>query len=239
MSSPQLFFRLSTVSEIPNQLAPDVNLITFLKSTLDELQGPDYCWLNKPEESKQAFDMNGTFLVLVDAFIPDSLMFGSEHTLMFETVKLLQRRHPELCIFGFQSLSSDRYVSSRACIVHTIMKEYITFPILLSSKTFPEEVERPCYLIFKDFKSPLQYIGRMTEVETFSKAIEELNLVQHELLDQNLESLKTKKADVAMELYDSSLRNLLLYFPGCISVDEDENRLFISDSNHNRIIIIA
>ncbi|XP_026455238.1 uncharacterized protein LOC113356345 isoform X1 [Papaver somniferum] len=231
--------RLSTVSEIPNQLAPDVNLITFLESTLDELQGADYCWLNKPEESKQPFDRNGTFLVLVDAFTSDSLMFGSEHTSMFETVKLLQRRHPELCIFGFQSLSSDRYVSARACIVHTIMKEYITFPILLSNKTFPEEVERPCYLIFKDFKSPLQYIGRMTEVETFSNAIEELNLVQHELLDQNLGSLKTKKADVAMELYDSSLRNLLLYFPGCISVDEDENRLFISDSNHHRIIIIA
>ncbi|KAI3898461.1 hypothetical protein MKX03_001359 [Papaver bracteatum] len=67
-------------------------------------------------------------------------------------------------------------------------------------------------------KSPLQYIGRMTEVEAFSKAIEELNLVQHELLDQNLGSLKTKKADVAMELYDSSLRNLLLYFPGCMYI---------------------
>ncbi|KAF5196568.1 Nhl domain-containing protein [Thalictrum thalictroides] len=34
-----------------------------------------------------------------------------------------------------------------------------------------------------------------------------------------------------------SFRNLLVYYPGCISADEDGNRLFLSDSNHHWIII--
>ncbi|GAU40382.1 hypothetical protein TSUD_265260 [Trifolium subterraneum] len=35
----------------------------------------------------------------------------------------------------------------------------------------------------------------------------------------------------------SPLQNLLLYYPGCVSADENHNRLFISDCNHHRIIV--
>ncbi|CAH9069064.1 unnamed protein product [Cuscuta europaea] len=33
------------------------------------------------------------------------------------------------------------------------------------------------------------------------------------------------------------LQNLFLYFPGCISVDQSGDHIYISDSNHHRIIV--
>ncbi|OVA01596.1 hypothetical protein BVC80_9073g27 [Macleaya cordata] len=233
------FHRFSTVSEAPHQFPPSVDLLTFLESALDELEGPYHCWLNKVELSKEPFNRDGPFLVLAGAFTGDSLIFGSDHIIMFERVKLLQRRHPQLHIFGFQSGSSVCSVASQTHIVRTIMKEYITFPILLSNKAFSEVPDGPCFLIFKDFKSPLQYHEKRTELGMISKAIEELSLVQNEnsLMDQDLKVTETKKPDVIKEPYVSFLRNLLLYFPGCISIDEIENRYFLSDSNHHRIII--
>ncbi|CAA7051459.1 unnamed protein product [Microthlaspi erraticum] len=48
----------------------------------------------------------------------------------------------------------------------------------------------------------------------------------------------SKQADAIKEPHFSSfLQDLLLYFPGCISADEVGDRLFLSDSNHHRIII--
>ncbi|THU62382.1 hypothetical protein C4D60_Mb01t04550 [Musa balbisiana] len=46
-----------------------------------------------------------------------------------------------------------------------------------------------------------------------------------------------KYMEIVKEPYFNSLRNLILCYPGSVSVDEDGNHIFISDSNHHRIII--
>lgn len=72
-------------------------------------------------------------------------------------------------------------------------------------------------------------------------AIKELHLAQNDTsgLVPNLKSSWMKQVEVIKEPdVCSSFRNLLLYFPGCISVDESGDRLFLSDSNHHRIMIL-
>ncbi|KAL9397702.1 hypothetical protein Peur_011955 [Populus x canadensis] len=73
--------------------------------------------------------------------------------------------------------------------------------------------------------------------------IEELNVQENMNFDKGISrpKLKTtwaKQAEVIKEPYMCSpLQNLLLFFPGCVSADESGNRLFLSDSNHHRIIV--
>lgn len=54
----------------------------------------------------------------------------------------------------------------------------------------------------------------------------------------NLRGTWVKPLDAFKEPHICSpLQNLLLYFPGCIEVDEVDERLFLSDINHHRIIV--
>uniref|UniRef100_A0A6N2NDU3 NHL repeat-containing protein n=1 Tax=Salix viminalis TaxID=40686 RepID=A0A6N2NDU3_SALVM len=74
-------------------------------------------------------------------------------------------------------------------------------------------------------------------------AIEELNVQEkmnfvNGISRPNIKSTWAKQAEVIEEPYMCSpLQNLLLYFPGCVSADESGNRLFLSDSNHHRVIV--
>ncbi|KAK1290680.1 hypothetical protein QJS10_CPB18g01992 [Acorus calamus] len=43
--------------------------------------------------------------------------------------------------------------------------------------------------------------------------------------------------DIKEPYVSSSFRNLLHFFPGFVSADEDDNRIFFSDTNHHRIIV--
>jgi len=69
------------------------------------------------------------------------------------------------------------------------------------------------------------------------KAIDELTSLKEEPSENVLSRVSWQKEEVVKEPSVGSFRNLLLYHPACISVDEDGDRIFISDSNHHRIII--
>uniref|UniRef100_A0A5B7C0G5 NHL repeat-containing protein 2 n=1 Tax=Davidia involucrata TaxID=16924 RepID=A0A5B7C0G5_DAVIN len=72
------------------------------------------------------------------------------------------------------------------------------------------------------------------------RGIKELNVQDNKdpKLVSNLKSTRVKQTEVINEPnFCSSLQNVLLWFPGCISIDESGNRLFLSDINHHRIII--
>ncbi|XP_077252837.1 NHL domain-containing protein isoform X2 [Tasmannia lanceolata] len=166
--------------------------------------------------------------------------FGCDHILMLERVKLLQQRYPKLNIFGFQPCNSLSSVATQAHITQTIMKEYITFPILLSNKNFTEMINGTCYLFCEGFGRPLLYHMKDVDFGMIVKEIEELKVSQNAnaVMAQTSKSTEMRQSEVIKEpLVCSSFRNLLLYFPGCISVDEDGNRLFLSDTNHHRILI--
>ncbi|CAK7349354.1 unnamed protein product [Dovyalis caffra] len=98
-------------------------------------------------------------------------------------------------------------------------------------------------IFFKDFKNPVIYHEKDLDLGNFNKAIEELNVQENVKFDEgnsgpNLKTTWAKQAEVIKEPHlCSSLQNLLLCFPGCVSADESGNRLFLSDSNHHRIIV--
>ncbi|KAF8402079.1 hypothetical protein HHK36_013031 [Tetracentron sinense] len=232
-------YRFSTVSETSHESSPGVDLLTFFESTFDELEGPYHCWLNKHEESKDSFNRDGIFFVLVGAFFEDSSILGCDHV-MVERVKFLQQRYPQVHFFGFQTGSSVCSVANQTRLVQTIMKEYITFPILLSNKNFSEMTNGAMYILFKGFRSPLLYHEKRADLGMINK---ELSIIW----GQQSFDLRMQCVDLCVSFWQtgvikephvcSPLRNLLLYFPGCISVDESGNRLFLSDNNHHRIII--
>ncbi|KAK9145987.1 hypothetical protein Sjap_005890 [Stephania japonica] len=236
--------RFSTMLQVPSVSLPEVDLLAFFDSVVDEAEGPHHCWLNKLVDVKEHFNREGTFLVIAEAFLQNPLTSECENAHMLEKVKLLQRRYPWLHIFGFQSGSSICSAASQSVVVQTIMKEYITFPILLSNRSLSEVKDGAFFLIFKDFKNPLLHFEKTTELGLIAKgnkvfAIEEISLSQGEksAMTQNGGNTEIKQMDFIKEPSLSSFRNLLLSFPGCISVDEDGNRLFLSDTNHHRIII--
>lgn len=226
-----------TITEVSQECPPETDLLSYINSTVDEPKGPYHCWLNTFGENNNSIKRGGTFLVLAGRFL-DSLLNGSNSPCMLEKVKSLQQRFPQLHIMGFQCGSSVCSSVDQTHLVQLIMNEYITFPILLSNKTFPQ-VANACYILFKDSKSHVFSHEKDLDLGILNKAVEELGVqLDESKLVHNLKSTWVKQAEITKEPYLCSLlRNLLLYFPGCISADECGNRLFLSDSNHHRIII--
>lgn len=94
--------------------------------------------------------------------------------------------------------------------------------------------------MFKGFESPLIYYEKDVDLATLDKAVKSLTVDHSQIprLVNKLESSWANPIQIVKEPHHYlSLRNLFLCFPGCISADEDGNRLFLSDSNHHRIII--
>ncbi|KAF4383060.1 hypothetical protein F8388_009091 [Cannabis sativa] len=233
------FQRFSSASKLPNKFTSESNIVSFIRSSLDQPEGTSHCWLNKLEGSNNVFKKNGNFLVLAGQFSESSFTNEFEAVTFFEKVKLLQQRFPQLHIIGFQSGSLICSAAGRSSLVQLIVKENIFFPILLSNKNFPEVGNGVCYILFKHFKNPVFYHEKDLNLEVLSKAVEEL----HEQHNGKSEPPKlfgdfgSKPDEIIKESNLSSMQNLLFNFPGCISADESGNRLFISDSNHHRIII--
>ncbi|EEF41258.1 catalytic, putative [Ricinus communis] len=234
--------RYSTISEVSHESnSPPVDdVLSFIKSTFNELQGPNHCWLNKVDHrDKDCLNKDGIFLL-----IAGQLINNSQIVFMIEKIKSIQQRFPQLCIVGFHCGSSIGSADDRTRLVELIMKEFLTFPVLLSSKNFLQMENGACYILFKDFKNSVIYHDRDLDIEILNKAIEELHMQQNGYTNSgisNLRDLKSswvKQAEVTKEPCSSSfLQNLVLYFPGCVSADESGDRLFLSDSNHHRIII--
>ncbi|PSR94920.1 NHL repeat-containing protein [Actinidia chinensis var. chinensis] len=231
--------RFSTVSETSHESLTEDDLLSFIESTLNNIEGPYHCWVNKIEDSKDFCRTNGVFLVLVGAFFDEPSISASSPVVMFEKVKALQQRYPTLTVMGFQSSSSIFSDAVRTRFVQIATKDYITFPILLSNKNFTEMTDGACFVVFKGFESPFLYYERDVDIGTIDEAIK--NLVQrgenHNVMNK-MKSTWAKQIEVIKEPpVSASLRNLLLCYPGCISVDEMANHLFLSDINHHRIII--
>ncbi|KAI8012820.1 hypothetical protein LOK49_LG05G01753 [Camellia lanceoleosa] len=231
--------RLSTVSVTSPESLPEVDFLSFIESTFNDLEGPYHCWLNKVEDSKDFCRRNGVFLVLVGAFLEEPLIPGGSRVVISEKVKSLQQRYPTLHVMGFQSSSLILSDAVRTCLIQIIMKDYITFPILLSNKNFKEMTDGACFILFKGFKSPFLYYERDVDLGMIDNAVKEL--VHHSETSSIVSNMKSSWVKQIEGIKEppvcASLRNLLLFFPGCISVDERGNRLFLSDINHHRIII--
>ncbi|KAL4571917.1 hypothetical protein LXL04_018684 [Taraxacum kok-saghyz] len=230
--------RFSSVSEsCKNSPSEALLLSTFIRSSLNELKGPSHCWLNRNPTTKDLTSKNGVFLVIAGAF----LELGHSSTSMFEKVKSLQQRHPSLKVMGFQHCKEVNNDIIRSHLSKLIMSEYITFPILLSNKSFSEKSDKKGYIIFNGMEGPPLLHDNDVNFEILETAIKDLIMMQQKEkpgLLHNLRGTWVKPLDALKEPYlCSPLQNLLLYFPGCIEVDEYNGRLFLSDTNHHRIIV--
>ncbi|XVF32224.1 hypothetical protein REPUB_Repub17cG0062800 [Reevesia pubescens] len=233
-------FRYSTSSQLSQNPPSETHLLSFIKSAFDQLQGPHHLWLNRVGENKDSLKKDGTFLIVSGRFFENSEKAGSDPVVIFEKVKLLLQRFPSLHVIGFQDCSSVSSADDRSQLIQLIMKEYITFPILLSNKNFSQLTDEACFILSKDFKNPLVLHEKDLDLAMLNKANEEIS-VQYQVNNVALHNLKSswsKEAEIIKEPhFCTALRKLLLYFPACVSSDESGERLFLSDSNHHRIII--
>ncbi|GAA0143782.1 ubiquitin-protein ligase [Lithospermum erythrorhizon] len=230
--------RYSTSAKKGNKLRRDLNMLTYIGAVIDELEGPSHCWLNRAEDLKNKnIRKSRGFLVLSGDFMGISSQSSSGLVLMIERAKLLLQRHPWLQVVGFQYSESISSRSTRAHLFQSIMSEYITFPVILSNKTFTE-MKSGSYTLFKDFGGPLIYHKKDVNFSVLDKAVRDLDLQHGEepSLADKLKGSWVTPVDIAKEPH-LLLQNLLFCFPGCISVDSGGNRLFLSDSNHHRIIV--
>eukprot|EP01018_Ginkgo_biloba_P016330 Gb_38197 [translate_table: standard] len=98
--------------------------------------GPFHRWLNKVDDRKESWDKDGIILAVVNVFLRNDLVSRHEHSLLIQKLKLIQQRFPNLQIFGIQYASSLGCLGDITEINKFILKEYITFPVLLSTKDF-------------------------------------------------------------------------------------------------------
>ncbi|KAL1816845.1 hypothetical protein ACET3Z_019419 [Daucus carota] len=228
--------RFSTSSQKKHKSLNEDGLLPYIASSLDKVEGPSHHWLNKSEDSKEILKRDGVFLILAGAFLEEP---SNESVIMIKNVKALQQRYPTVHVMGFQSCKSIFSDAFIVPLLQSMMREFITFPILLSTNNFPEVLKGECYIICEGFKRPQIFYEKDVDIGFIDKVIKELNLQQHNDKSVNkLQSSWVKPIHVIPEPYCcSSLQNLFLYFPGCIAVDESNERLFLSDSNHHRIIV--
>ncbi|KAK9206381.1 hypothetical protein WN943_016656 [Citrus x changshan-huyou] len=236
-------FSFSTIAQAsPAESLSRSDTLSFIESTFNEFQGPHHLWFNIVEDNIHFFKRGGALLVLAGRFVDncDSLIAGCDTVVTFEKVKSIQQSFPQLQVIGFLHGCSTISAVDQTRLVEMLMKEYITFPILLSNKNFPQMENGACYLLSKDFGNARVFHENSLDIDTLNKAVEELIMQQQENSSSpsGLKCTWAKQAEVLKEPHAcSSVRNLLLHFPGCISADESGNRLFLSDSNHHRIIV--
>ncbi|XP_073021760.1 uncharacterized protein [Primulina eburnea] len=232
------YCRYSSVAETKHELLSAVDVLSFVQSSLHKPKGSLHYWLNAVSDCKNVFKEDGILLVLVSDYVGDDFTSNPITFKMFENVKSLHQRYPFLQVLAVQYGRSISFNDISTSFIQIIFKEYINFPILLSKYSL-EIVKGPCYIISKGFRNPLVYPAKNVDLEALDKAIQELNEQSMQgAIIHDTKSTWVKPVEVVKELdICSSSQNLLWSFPGCISVDECGDRLFLSDVNHHRIIV--
>ncbi|KAH9311029.1 hypothetical protein KI387_026064, partial [Taxus chinensis] len=239
--------RCSTVLDKSNVSYSLLDLLTFLESTLDTVEGPSHRWLNIESNRKKKWDRGGIFLAAVNVFLQNDTISRHESSILIDKLKFIQQRCPNLQVFGIQYGFSFGIPRNVYQINNTILKEYITFPVLLSSMDFSKVVNGAFYLLFEGFKNPISYGLDNMEIKTM---LTDIQAFQENWILENGASESIVNSSVELGLPENSSefvkepavcnlsKELVLSFPGSVSADEDRQRIFISDSNHHRIIVV-
>ncbi|KAK7350247.1 hypothetical protein VNO77_08599 [Canavalia gladiata] len=223
-------YRISTTNAVSHEPVSEIDLLSFIKASLDEFEGTHHCWLNRSDKNDQLFGADGIFLVLAAK--------NFDCGIVFEKLKTIQKRFPHIIIMGLKATDSS---ADQMHLIQSLMTENIMFPILLSQQTFPQiEKGACCYILFKNFRSPVIYHEKDASLEILCQAVQELQL-QPSSDSKSLNLLRCvswKQDGINKDQYIfSPIQNSLLYYPGCASADESASRLFFSDCNHHRIIV--
>ncbi|XP_020578416.1 uncharacterized protein LOC110023371 [Phalaenopsis equestris] len=221
-----------------NNLVPGEELFNIIKSACCGPEGLGHHWLNNFCNDYRLLNQGGITLVLMNAFIQDdSLVDRHDRILIIERVKLFRKIYPKLNVIGLQCVSSANSTEIHSEVLKTIMEEYISFPILLLDRNLIKVIDSAVYLFFEGAPGHAFCIKTDTELGSIKKVINELSLLLKENMSEKLNGDRNQDAATEEPCAASAFRNLLLYNAGSLSVDEDGGRIFLSDSNHHRIIV--
>ncbi|KAH7691587.1 Six-bladed beta-propeller TolB-like protein [Dioscorea alata] len=233
--------RCSGLSEAQHTLVPQAQVLNFINQMFSEVEGTNHRWLNKIHNEKLSFNKDGSLIVFLKTCeLNSTLCDNREVVAMLERVKLLQQRYQGLSIFGLLCVNSVNSIAIQTQITQAIMENYVTFPILLFDKDFPEMLNGGCYLLFEGSRNRFLHHELDVDIGIIVKEIEEFYSLNKSgaVMVQNPTVSGTPQRDEVKEpcIYPM-MRNLLLSYPGCIAVDENGGRTFISDCNNHRVII--
>lgn len=80
------------MTDKPNMICPVLDVLTYLKSTLDTVEGPSHRWLNLGNNKKGTWDKDGIFMVAVNVFVQNDIVHKNECSLLIQKLKFIQQR---------------------------------------------------------------------------------------------------------------------------------------------------
>ncbi|WVZ16972.1 hypothetical protein V8G54_009954 [Vigna mungo] len=191
--------RISTMAVKLHEPATEIDLLSFIKASLDEFEGTHHYWLNRSEKIDQRFGADAIYLVLAAS------NFNCDITL--KKLKTIQKRFPHINIIGLGAIhsSSDQ--------VHLMQNQCHKFP-----KASLHKIEKGAgYMLFKNFRSPVIYHEKDASLEILSQAVQELDdkASGHSKLLDVVRCTSLEQHWIIKDLCSfSPLQNLLLYYPG-------------------------
>lgn len=149
-------------------------------------------------------------------------------------LKKLEAKYPELVVIGVHSAKFHNE-KVKDNIRKAILRYDIEHPIIIDNnfdiwKTYGIDAWPSFILIGPD----MQIIGRASGEGIFDR----LDAVMNKLISTYQESGNLDRERMQFTILKSAAPETFLRFPGKIDVDAASKRLFISDSNHNRIVVV-
>ncbi len=149
-------------------------------------------------------------------------------------LKRLEEKYPELVVIGVHSAKfhNEKIIDN---IAQAVLRYDIEHPIIIDNnfeiwKTYDIDAWPSFILIGPD----RQIIGRASGEGIF----ERLDAVMGKLISVYQEAGKLNRERMQFALLKRAAPETFLRFPGKIDVDWQSRQIFISDSNHNRIVIL-
>jgi thiol-disulfide isomerase/thioredoxin len=190
---------------------------------------PDLDWLNT-DRKHTLVDFRGKFVLL------DFWTYGCINCIhVIPELKRLEEKYPELVVIGVHSakFANERESSN---IEKAILRYDLRHPVLVDSdfkvwNSYSISAWPSFVLISPDG----QILGKASGEGIF----ERLDPVMPELIEEYERLLKRERMNFALLKESAMVSKNFLAFPGKILTDPLERRLFVSDSNHHRVVVLG
>uniref|UniRef100_A0A0E0AQI8 Uncharacterized protein n=1 Tax=Oryza glumipatula TaxID=40148 RepID=A0A0E0AQI8_9ORYZ len=233
---------MATVSSEPDTSASQSEILHFIKSTFGTLEGQNHCWLNCMNDTWKTLNQAVSLILLYESCgTSDS---HGKLSSAFQRLKYLQQRYPRLTVFAMEYGSDISSLQSQT--VHTVMKEYFTFPILMSDKDFTHITNGACCLLFEGSKDHALFSNLDEELEVLIKGMDSA-VLKAEPSDTALESrVSWQKEEVPKEPYvgsigcspgfeDGEFESAKFLRPAASFYNTAEDCLYIVDSENHAV----
>uniref|UniRef100_A0A0E0I719 Uncharacterized protein n=1 Tax=Oryza nivara TaxID=4536 RepID=A0A0E0I719_ORYNI len=233
---------MATLSTEPDTSASQSEILHFIKSTFGKLEGQNHCWLNCMNDTWKNLN-GGVYLILSYESCGTSDSHGKLSS-AFRRLKYLQQRYPRLTVFAMEHGSDISSLQSQT--VRAVIKEYLSFPILMSDKDFTHMTNGACCLLFEGSKDHVLLSKLDEDLEVLIKGMDNA-VLKAEPSDAALESrVSWQKEEVPKEPYvgsigcspgfeDGEFESAKFLRPAASFYDAAEDCLYIVDSENHAV----